>query len=170
MRISTVGTGRPCGEQLGARGGSVERSVCFTRAAVPSGTSVMPHAWRSSTPSFSKRSISGAGTAEPAQITRSSGASVRPLLSASAATPFHRVGTPAENVIPSASIAASTSAGCRFGPGSTSFAPTIAPTYGMHQPAAWKSGTATRIESRSPSPKPSTVAIRIEACASARWL
>jgi hypothetical protein len=98
------------------------------RPIVPSGASVMPQAWRISTPSFSKRSIRVAGTAEPAQITRRSGARPRPEDSASAATPFQSVGTPAENVISSAAMAAATSAGARFGPGRTSFAPFIAPT------------------------------------------
>ena len=60
--------------------------------------------------------------------------------------------------------------GSSFGPGSTSFAPAIAPENGMLQAFAWNRGTMTRIVSCAPKANPSA-AQAANACSKVeRWL
>ena len=55
--------------------------------------------------------------------------------------PSQIVGTPAANVTRSCSISSSRLGGSRYGPGNTSFAPTIAAMYGKPHALTWNIGT-----------------------------
>ena len=67
--------------------------------------------------------------------------------------PCQTVGTPAANVTCSDSISdCSVSGSPIFGPGNTSFAPTIAQPYGSAQALTWNIGTTGRTTSAPASP------------------
>ena len=93
---------------------------------VPHGlVSVMPQTWFTETPSRSNPSIMLGAGAEPAMTSRLSVPAPRFSPSKCCSNFEYSVGTPAVTVTPSVSISSAMFAASIFGPGSTSFAPTI---------------------------------------------
>jgi hypothetical protein len=108
----------------------------FSELTVPTGLiSVMPQPCSTVTPCPSRNArIMDSGTAAPPMTVRSRLSSVLPLLSRYCRSADQTVGTPAASVTRSSVInRCSVSPSAIFGPGNTSFVPTIGPANGSPQ-------------------------------------
>ena len=115
--------------------------------------SVMPQAWRTSTPKLSQNlRIRLSGQADPPMTTRFSVEGFSPVFSRCCSSICQTVGTAAEKVTPSVSRSSKIDSPSIFAPGMTSLAPTAGALKATPQALAWNIGTTGSTTSAAPRP------------------
>src|SRR5579871_1948070 len=136
----------------------------LSAASVPIGLiSVMPQAWRATTPISLNALIIERGIAEPPQTTNRRCGSFSLLAAMWLSSISQTVGTPAVWVTFSVSRSSKTEAPSSLGPGITSLVPIDGAENAMPQLLAWNSGTTGSIVSLAQAPSESPV-LAISAC------